>query len=198
MSVATEREDAENPSSDPRNAAPPAVVLTRTVALIGLMGAGKSTIGRRLADALAAPFHDSDDEIEKAAGLSVQEIFDRHGEPEFRRGERRVIERLLNGPPCVLATGGGAYMDPQTRALMRERAVTIWLRADFEVLWRRVSRRDHRPLLRRPNPRAVLHELNETRSPVYATADAVIDSADGPHDDSVRAILDILKERDGR
>src|SRR5689334_11476544 len=125
--------------------------LTRTVALVGLMGVGKSTVGRKLAESVSAQFIDSDEEIEKAAGLSVQEIFDRLGEPEFRRGERRVIERLLNGPPIVLATGGGAYMDAETRALMKEKATTVWLRADIETIWKRVSRRDTRPLLKRDN-----------------------------------------------
>jgi shikimate kinase len=162
--------------------------LERTLALIGLMGAGKSSIGRRLADTLGAAFFDSDEEIEKAAGLSVQEIFDRHGEPEFRRGERRVIERLLSGPPIVLATGGGAYMDETTRALMKEKATTIWLRADLDVLWRRVSRKDTRPLLKRPDAREALANLLEKRSPVYAQADLVIDTGEGPHEDAVKAI----------
>lgn len=190
MSVAAERNESG------LTASPAGRTLSRTVALIGLMGAGKSTIGRRLAEALRAPFFDSDDEIEKAAGLTVQEIFDRHGEAEFRRGERRVIERLLAGPPAVLATGGGAFMDPSTRALMRERAITVWLRADVDVLWRRVSRRDTRPLLKRDNPRQVLTQLNAVRAPVYALADHVVDSADGPQDEPVRAILELLKGRD--
>lgn len=162
--------------------------LARTVALIGLMGAGKSSVGKKLAQAIRADFFDSDDEIEKAAGLTVQEIFARHGEPEFRRGERRVIERLLKGPPIVLATGGGAYMDADTRALMKERAVTVWLRADLETLWRRVNRRDHRPLLQRPDAKQTLAGLMETRSPTYALADLVVDTGEGPHEDAVAAI----------
>jgi shikimate kinase len=162
--------------------------LARTVALIGLMGAGKSSIGKRLAETLGAEFRDSDEEIEKAAGLTIQEIFDRHGEPEFRRGERRVIERLLNGPPIVLATGGGAYMDDATRALMKEKAVTVWLRADLDTLWKRVNRKDTRPLLKRPDARQALADLLEKRSPTYALADLVVDTGEGPHDEAVSAI----------
>lgn len=166
--------------------------LTRTVALVGLMGVGKSTVGRKLAESVGAAFVDSDEEIEKAAGLSVQEIFDRLGEPEFRRGERRVIERLLNGPPIVLATGGGAYMDPETRALMKQKATTVWLRADLDVIWKRVSRRDTRPLLKRENPKQALADLNAARAPVYAEADIVIDSNDGPSGDALKAIREKL------
>lgn len=162
--------------------------LGRTIALVGLMGVGKSTIGRKLAEALGAPFRDSDEEIEKAAGLTVQEIFDKHGEPEFRRVERRVIERLLSGPPIVLATGGGAYIDPATRALLKERARTVWLRADLDVLWKRVSRKQTRPLLRRENPRQVLADLDAARSPIYAEADVVIDSGEAPQTQTVSAI----------
>jgi shikimate kinase len=162
--------------------------IKRTIALVGLMGVGKSTVGKKLAEAIGAPFVDSDDEIVKAAKLSVQEIFDRHGEAEFRRGERRVIERLLNGPPIVLATGGGAFMDPDTRALLKEKATTVWLRADLDVIWKRVSRRENRPLLKRDNPRQVLADLDKVRAPVYAEADVVVDSGEGPHTDAVRAI----------
>jgi len=157
-----------------------------------MMGVGKSTVGKKMAESLGAAFVDSDEEIEKAAGLSVQEIFERHGEPEFRRGERRVIERLLGGPPIVLATGGGAYMDPETRALLKEKASTVWLRADLELIWKRVNRRDTRPLLKRENPKQVLAELLEKRSPVYAEADIVVDSGDGPAGDTARAIREAL------
>ncbi|MEY2756422.1 MAG: hypothetical protein RIR33_200 [Pseudomonadota bacterium] len=166
--------------------------LARTIALVGMMGVGKSTVGRRLAECLGAPFVDSDEEIEKAAGLSVQEIFDRHGEGEFRRGERRVIERLLGGPPIVLATGGGAFMDAETRALMKEKATTVWLRADLDLIWKRVSRRDTRPLLRRENPRQVLAELLAVRAPVYAEADLTVDSGDGPANDAAKTIREAL------
>ncbi|HVY89021.1 MAG TPA: shikimate kinase [Hyphomonadaceae bacterium] len=166
--------------------------LARTVALVGLMGVGKSTVGKKLAAELGAPFLDSDEEIEKAAGLSVQEIFDKLGEPEFRRGERRVIERLVNGPPIVLATGGGAYMDAETRALLKDKATTVWLRADIEVIWKRVNRRDTRPLLKRDNPRQVLIDLSAARSPIYAEADIVVESGEGPAADTVKAILEAL------
>jgi shikimate kinase len=166
--------------------------LQRTIALVGLMGVGKSTVGRKLAESLGAPFVDSDEEIEKAAGLSVQEIFERHGEPEFRRGERRVIERLLNGPPIVLATGGGAYIDPTTRALMKEKATTVWLRAELDLIWKRVNRRDTRPLLKRENPKQVLADLNAARSPIYAEADVVVDSGDQPAAEAARAICEKL------
>lgn len=179
-------------------AAMPAATLTgsrrleRTVALVGMMGVGKSTVGKKLAESLGSPFVDSDDEIVRAAGLSVQEIFERHGEPEFRRGERRVIERLLNGPPIVLATGGGAYMDPDTRALLKEKATTVWLRADLDLIWKRVNRRDTRPLLKRENPKQVLADLLAVRAPIYAEADFAIDSGDGPASDAVKAIRDAM------
>jgi shikimate kinase len=189
------REAGAPPGDVPPEGAGPTVSearLTRTVALVGLMGAGKSTVGRKLAESLGAPFVDSDEEIEKAAGLSVQEIFDRHGEPEFRRGERRVIERLLGGLPIVLATGGGAYMDPETRALLKAKATTVWLRADLDTIWKRVSRRDTRPLLKRDNPKQVLSELETARAPVYAEADIVVDSGDGPAADAVKAIREAL------
>lgn len=165
----------------------------RTIALVGLMGAGKSTVGRRLADALGRQFHDSDVEIEKAAGLSIADIFSIHGEAEFRRGERKVLARLLDGPPHVLATGGGAYLDPETRALLRERAVTVWLNADLETLWKRVSRRETRPLLKTPDPKGVLRRLFVEREPVYSQADLSVKSIDGPHSATVRAILDALE-----
>lgn len=166
--------------------------LERTIALVGMMGAGKSTVGKKLADSLGAGFVDSDDEIEKAASLTVQEIFERLGEAEFRRGERRVIERLVNGPPIVLATGGGAYLDPTTRALLKEKATTIWLRADLETIWKRVSRRDTRPLLKKPNPRQILADLAAARAPIYAEADIVIDSGDAPASEAVRKIREVL------
>jgi shikimate kinase len=166
--------------------------LERTIALVGMMGVGKSTVGRKLAESLSAPFVDSDEEIEKAAGLSVQEIFALHGEPEFRRGERRVIERLLNGPPIVLATGGGAYMDAATRTMMKEKATTVWLRADLDLIWKRVNRRDTRPLLKRENPRQVLADLLAARAPLYAEADLTVESGEGPASDAVKTICEAL------
>jgi shikimate kinase len=167
--------------------------LDRAVVLVGLMGAGKSTVGRRLAKALGAPFTDADAEIEKAAGLSIADIFSSLGEAEFRAGERRVIARLLDGAPRVLATGGGAFMDPETRALIRDRAVSIWLKADIDVLMKRVMRRDTRPLLRTEDPRAVMEKLMAARHPVYAEADIVVDSADGPHEATVKAAVEALE-----
>nr|WP_233356232.1 shikimate kinase [Henriciella aquimarina] len=169
-----------------------AAIADRTIALVGLMGAGKSTVGRRLAETLGREFHDSDEEIEKAAGLAISDIFTLHGEAEFRRGERRVLERLLNEKPHVLATGGGAYLDPETRDLLREKAITIWLNADLETLWRRVSRRSHRPLLQTENPKGVLSQLLTERTPIYEQADLVVRSQEGPHKATVDSILKAL------
>jgi shikimate kinase len=158
----------------------PDLVPSRTVVLVGLMGAGKTKIGRRLAARLGLPFFDSDSEIEAAAGETIDEIFRHRGEAAFRDGERRVIARLLSQPPHVLATGGGAFMDPATRTIIARRGVSVWLRADLDVLLARVSRRNNRPLLKERDPRAVLGELIERRHPVYAEADITIDSGDGP------------------
>jgi shikimate kinase len=164
----------------------------RTVALVGLMGAGKSAIGRRLAQRLGLPFVDADTEIEAAAACTIEEFFARYGEAEFRTGERRVIQRLLEGPPVVLATGGGAFMDAQTRSLMRERAITIWLRADLEVLVDRVGRRTNRPLLKQGEPAAVLRQLMDLRYPVYAEADIAVDSRDAPAERTTDDVLAAL------
>lgn len=166
---------------------------SRTVALVGLMGAGKSTVGRRLAELLGRAFFDSDEEVEKAAGLTIADIFSTYGEDDFRRGERAVIERLLEAPPCVLATGGGAFMDAHTRKLLSEKAITVWLSADLDTLWKRVSKKDTRPLLRKPNPKTVLAELLKEREPIYRLADIAVDSLDGPHNQTVEAIHDVLK-----
>lgn len=184
---------AEDPSSILKPGTNEASLTGRTVALVGLMGAGKSTVGRRLADKLGRPFYDSDDEIEKAAGLSVSDIFSLHGEEEFRRGEHKVLERLLNGEPHVLATGGGAYLNAKTRELMRERAITVWLNADLETLWKRVSKRNHRPLLKAANPKQILTNLFEERKPVYRLADITVTSIDGPHSKTVQSILTALE-----
>jgi len=165
----------------------------RTIALVGLMGAGKTTIGRRLAHALALPFADADSEIVTAAGRSVEAIFAEHGECEFRRGERKVIARLLTGPVHVLATGGGAFIDPRTRALMKERALSIWLKAPLDILMKRVSRRDDRPLLKEEDPRAVMQRLMDERYPIYAEADLTIETGAGPHNAAVSLILDALR-----
>jgi shikimate kinase len=171
----TRQGEIEQPAAVPHRFAP-----ARTIVLIGLMGAGKSKIGRRLAARLGLPFSDSDGEIETAAGETIEDIFRNRGEAVFRDGERRVIKRLLMQPPHVLATGGGAFMDPMTRAVIRRRGVSVWLRADLDVLLARVSRRNNRPLLQERDPRAVLAELIERRHPVYSEADITIDSGDGP------------------
>jgi shikimate kinase len=154
----------------------------RSIVLVGLMGAGKTKIGRRLAVRLNLPFFDSDEEIEAAAGETIEEIFANRGEAVFRDGERRVISRLLGGPVHVLSTGGGAFMDPATRRIIAARGVSIWLRAGLDTLFARVSRRSNRPLLKTPDPRAVLAELIDRRYPIYAEADITIDSGDGPPD----------------
>jgi len=170
------------------------VVVDRPLVLVGLMGAGKSCIGRRLAQRLRLPFVDADREIEQAAGCSIPEIFSRHGEQAFRDGERRVILRLLESPPFVLATGGGAFMDPRTRAVIREKAISIWLRADLDLLVRRTGRRGDRPLLQVDDPRAKLAELMTTRDPIYAEADLTVDSQDGPPDATLERVLAALAE----
>ncbi len=166
----------------------------RTLVLVGMMGAGKSSVGKRLAQALDLPFKDADEEIERAAGLSIPDIFALRGEAEFREGERRVIARLLDDPPHVLATGGGAFVNPETRALVRRKnAFSIWLKADPEVLARRVGRKDNRPLLHGKDPRQALTELLAAREPAYSQADLIIESNDGPHQYTVDAILAALK-----
>jgi shikimate kinase len=172
---------------------PASLSVPRTVALVGLMGAGKSAIGKRLAIRLGLPFVDADDEIERAAGCSIAEFFDRFGESEFRAGERRVISRLLAGPPHVLSTGGGAYMDPETRELMHKHAITVWLRADLEVLYDRVRKRSHRPLLRQGEPKEILARLISQRYPVYAEADLVVDSTAQPADATTEQVLEALR-----
>ncbi len=166
---------------------------TNSIVLVGLMGCGKSAIGRRLAACLKLPFVDADDEIEKAAGKSISEIFEDHGEAEFREGERKVIARLLAGGPQVLATGGGAFMDAETRARVAENGVSVWLRAELPVLMRRVSRRDNRPLLKTGKPSAVMAKLMEERYPTYAKADIVAESRDVPHEQIVSEIVEKLK-----
>ncbi|MBI1261631.1 MAG: shikimate kinase [Rhizobiales bacterium] len=164
----------------------------RAIVLVGLMGAGKTTVGRRLAQRLGLPFVDADVEIEKAAGETIPEIFEKHGEATFRDGERRVIARLLHNPRQVLATGGGAFMDPETRANIEARGISVWLRADLEVLMRRVLRRGNRPLLKQADPRAVMQKLMSERYPVYGTADITVDSVEGPHDHVVEEIIALV------
>jgi len=164
----------------------------KSVVLIGLMGAGKSAIGRRLAKRLELPFVDADKEIESAAGKTISEIFADHGEDYFRDGERRVIARLLDGGPVVLATGGGAYMNEATRAEIAEKGVSIWLKADLEILMERVSRRNTRPLLQAGNPREIMQGLMAARYPVYAGADITIESRNVAHEIIVEEIIETL------
>lgn len=165
---------------------------SRTIALVGLMGAGKSAIGKRLSTLLDLPFYDADHEIEVAAGRSVSDIFAERGEAEFRRGERQVLARLLRQPVHVLATGGGAFLDPSTRALLRERAVSIWLKADVDTLLKRVMRRGTRPLLQNPDPRGTLERMQQQRAPIYAEADLHVDSVAGPPARTVQLVLSAL------
>ncbi len=161
----------------------------RPLVLVGLMGVGKTTVGRRLAVQLKLPFVDADHEIEAAAGLTIAEIFDRYGEDHFRDGERRVIARLLDGKPQVVATGGGAFINDQTRALILQQGTAIWLDASIDVLVDRVRRRDTRPLLRNRDPAEVLRDLAAKRNPVYAKAPIHVASAKAPHEATVAAIL---------
>ncbi|HUF55877.1 MAG TPA: shikimate kinase [Thermohalobaculum sp.] len=173
--------------------------LVRPVVLVGLMGAGKTSVGTRLAARLGAPFRDSDDEVEQAAAMTIPEIFERYGEAEFRDGERRVIRRLLEGPPHVLATGGGAFMNGETRALIGELGVSVWLRADLDLLVARTEGRTHRPLLNRGSPREVLARLIEERHPVYAEADVSVESRRGQsHNEMAARIVRALEEHGRR
>jgi shikimate kinase len=189
--------NAHQPVISSRSAAP-RLVVPRTVVLVGLMGAGKTSIGRRLAARLNLPFRDADNEIETAAGRTIEEIFERFGEAEFRAGERRVIGRLLqDNPPHILATGGGAYMDPETRALIRDHGISLWLRAELDVLLARTSRRNNRPLLKQGNPREILGRLIDLRHPVYAEADITVDSIDAPPEETVERVLRALEAHPG-
>lgn len=169
----------------------------RTIALVGLMGVGKSSVGRRLASALGLPFRDADTEVEAAAGRSIPEIFAEMGEPAFRDGERRVIARLLEGPPHVLATGGGAFMNDETRALIKSRAISVWLKADLDVLARRIGRKDSRPLIAGKDPLEVLKAQAEVRYPVYAEADITMETGDAAHHVTVGQVIRALSEHLG-
>jgi shikimate kinase len=169
-----------------------AVLGTRSIVLVGMMGAGKSTIGRRLAARLRLPFVDADAEIEAAAGMSIPDIFETRGEPDFRDGEARVIARLLDSGPGVLATGGGAFMREETRSRIRGKAVSIWLKADADIIMRRVKRRADRPLLQTADPEATVGRLIAEREPVYRSADLTIWSRDVPHEKIVDECVDAL------
>jgi shikimate kinase len=164
----------------------------RSVVLVGMMGAGKSTIGRRLSARLRLPFLDADSEIETAAGMSIPDIFETHGEPHFRDGEARVIARLLDSGPAVIATGGGAFMREETRKRIGDKAISIWLKADADIIMRRVKRRADRPLLQTADPAATVGRLIEEREPVYRNADITIWSRDVPHDKIVDECMDAL------
>ena len=181
----------------PHSHAPAAFRLSRTLVLVGLMGAGKTSVGKRLAGLLGVGFTDSDHEIVEAAGMSIPEIFASLGEPAFRDGERRVIMRLLGERPAVLATGGGAFIEPRTRAEIRAHATSVWLKADLDLLWDRVRDRPGRPLLRTPNPRGTLSDLLDRRYPVYAEADVTVDSRRGAtHEAMARTIIAAVQAHD--
>lgn len=169
----------------------------RPIILVGLMGAGKTTVGRRLAGRLGVPFRDADHEIEAAANMTIADIFAQHGEAYFREGEKKVIARLLEEGEQVLATGGGAWMNEDTRNAVGEHGVSIWLKAEFKTLMARVRRRSHRPLLRDPDPEGVMRRLIDERYPVYAEADLTVMSVDGPHERVVSSLLDALEEHLG-
>ncbi|HET9414532.1 MAG TPA: shikimate kinase [Pseudolabrys sp.] len=179
----------------PAESGPESVVVRalggRSIVLIGMMGAGKSSIGRRLAGRLGIPFIDADTEIESAAGMTIPEIFEKHGEPYFRAGEARVIARLLDNGPQVLATGGGSVMDPQTRALIGQKGISVWLKADIDVLLKRTKRRNDRPLVEK------IKDLLPVREPIYAQADIIIQSRDEPHDTIIDEIMGELPKRLG-
>ena len=183
--------------NDPPATAPSALrarLGARSIVLVGMPGSGKSSIGRRLAQHLGLEFVDADQEIEVAAGMSIADIFSQHGEPYFRAGEARVIARLLDKGPQVIATGGGAFVNPATRALVRARALSVWLKADVDLLLRRVKRKNDRPLLRVADPGAVLKRLLTEREAVYAEADITVTSLDVPHEAVVEALVKALAQ----
>ena len=183
------------PQNLPADAEIAAALGARCIVLIGMMGAGKSTIGRRMAARLKLPFVDADTEIEAAAGMSIPDIFEAHGEPHFRDGEARVIARLLDSGPAVVTTGGGAFMREETRNRIRDKAVSIWLKADAEVIMRRVRRRADRPLLRTADPEGTVARLLGEREPVYRGADIMVLSRDVPHEKIVDECIEALRDR---
>jgi len=185
-------ETASPAPAGPQDAEIAAALGARSIVLIGMMGAGKSTIGRRLSARLRLPFLDADVEIEAAAGMSIADIFETHGEPHFRDGEARVIARLLDSGPAVVATGGGAFMREETRNRIRDKAVSIWLKAEAEIIMRRVRRRADRPLLQTPDPAATVDRLLGEREPVYQNADITIWSRDVPHEKIVDECIEAL------
>jgi shikimate kinase len=182
-------------TSAPQDAEIAAALGTRSVVLVGMMGAGKSTIGRRLSARLRLPFLDADTEIETAAGMSIPDIFEARGEPDFRDGEARVIARLLDNGPGVIATGGGAFMREETRIRIRDKAISIWLKADAEIIMRRVKRRADRPLLQTADPEATVGRLLSEREPIYQHADLTVWSRDVPHEKIVEECIEALYGR---
>src|SRR6201996_9292077 len=181
-----------NPIGSPQDAEVSAALGLRSIVLVGMMGAGKSTIGRRLSVRLALPFLDADAEIELAHRMSIPDIFEKYGEPYFRDGEVRVIARLLDGGPAVIATGGGAVMREETRDRIREKAISIWLKADPDIIMRRVRRRSDRPLLQTADPEATVERLIREREPIYGLADITISSRDVPHEKIVDECIEAL------
>ena len=169
-------------------------ICRRSISLVGLMGVGKTTIGRRLAKRLCLPFSDSDDEIESASGRTVKGYFQEHGEAAFRSGERRVIERLLGGPIMVLSTGGGAFIPEDTRQILLDNSLTIWLKADFDTIMERVSRKNTRPLLDVPDPKAAMRALMDARYPIYANAHVTVAAETGTHHQTVERVLAAIEE----
>lgn len=170
------------------------VLSSHNLVLVGLMGAGKSVIGKLLAEYTGLPFVDSDDEIVKAAQMSVNEIFESYGEPEFRALEARVVRRVLDGGPQIVSTGGGAFMNEETRRNILQNSLSVWLRADFDVLWNRVSKRTTRPLLKQPNPKQILKDLMAERYPVYEQADLTVQSQNVPKWDVASRVLETIIE----
>ncbi len=163
--------------------------LDKTIVLVGLMGCGKSSLGRRLAERIELPFADADSAIEEAAGATIPEIFEQHGEAFFRDGERRVIQRILGEKPLVLATGGGAFIDPETRKAIKEQSLSVWIKADLDLLVKRTAKRNNRPLLKQGKPREILANLIQKRHPFYGTADVTVESVDGPHERTLTKLL---------
>jgi shikimate kinase len=196
--MTTQDQQVSSPAPAPADSAQadpvePRYQVARSLVMVGLMGCGKSAIGRRLAAALGLDFVDADAAIEQAAGCTIAEIFERFGEAEFREGEARVITRLLEGPPCVLATGGGAYMNDQTRGLINQSGIAVWLRADLDLLVRRTAGRTHRPLLNVGDPRQTLARLMDQRYPIYAQAAVVVDVTDESPEVTCRRVREALE-----
>lgn len=167
---------------------------SRSISIVGLMGVGKTTIGRRLAKRLDLPFYDSDDEIEKASGRTIKGYFKDYGEPAFRSGECRVIERLLDGRPLILSTGGGAFIHDQTREILLRQSLTIWLYADFETIMTRVGRKNTRPLLDVPDPEAAMRKLMDVRNPIYQTAHITVSAGGGTHHQTVDRVMEAIED----